>query len=89
MNVQVMQLGSESDGVKYLMRKVIIPNKSAGQIMEMAQELRDSGLVQGTDFDFAYYQGRWDEMIGEIPRETVFTFYTEKYATFYQLKWSE
>jgi len=67
---------------------VVIAKRSAGQIMEIVQELRASGLVQGVDFDFAYYQSRWDEMIGEVPSETVFTFYQDKYSTLFALKYS-
>jgi len=70
------------------MKQVVIAKRSAGQIMEIVQELRASGLVQGVDFDFAYYQSRWDEMIGEVPSETVFTFYQDKYSTLFALKYS-
>jgi hypothetical protein len=70
------------------MKQVVIAKRSAGQIMEIVQELRASGLVQGKDFDFAYYQSRWDEMIGEVPSETVFTFYQDKYSTLFALKYS-
>ncbi len=69
------------------MQRVVITKRSAGQILEIVQELRASGLVQGKDFDFAFHQSRWDEMIGEIPNETVFTFYQEKYSTLFALKY--
>jgi hypothetical protein len=55
--------------------------------MDIVRALRADGLVQGHDFDFAFHQSRWDDMIGEIPKETVFTFYTEKYATLFALKY--
>ena len=67
-----------------------IPVKVLGDVnsvMEKVKELRENGLVQGIDFDFAFNQTKWDDMIGEIPKNTIFTFYTEKYATFYALKW--
>ncbi len=67
--------------------QVVIPNKSAGDIMDIVRNLRADGLVQGKDFDFAFHQSRWDDMIGEIPKESVFTFYTEKYATLFALKY--
>jgi hypothetical protein len=57
-------------------------------VMDIVRELRQQGLVQSKDFDFAYYQGRWDEMIGEIPASAVFSFYTEKYATMFAIKYS-
>jgi len=63
-------------------------NTKPDRIMIIVRELRDVGLVQGKDFDFAYHQSRWDEMIGEIPSETIFHFYTEKYATFFALKYT-
>jgi hypothetical protein len=64
--------------------KDVDPNR----VMDIVRELRQQGLVQSKDFDFAYYQGRWDEMIGEIPTSAVFSFYTEKYATMFAIKYS-
>ncbi len=68
-------------------RQVTIADKNPNEIMDIVRELRSSGLVQGKDFDFAFHQSRWDDMIGEIPKKTVFTFYTEKYATLFALKY--
>ena len=53
----------------------------------MVRELRAQGLTQGTDFDFAYNQSKWDDMIGEIPKSAIFSFYTEKYATLFAIKY--
>jgi hypothetical protein len=58
------------------------------EALEKVAELRKANLVQGKDFDFAYNQSRWDEMIGEIPKTTIFTFYNDKHAVFYSLKWN-
>ena len=69
------------------MINVKLPKINPSKAMDIVRELRESGLVQGKDFDFAYHQSRWDEMIGEIPAETTFHFYTEKYATFFALKY--
>jgi hypothetical protein len=55
--------------------------------MEIVRELRLQGLLQGRDFDFAFNQSKWDDMIGEIPRTTVFTFYTEKWSSWFILKY--
>lgn len=66
---------------------VRILNKGAEQVTALVRELRARGLVQGVDFDFAYHQGRWDEMIGEVPKHTVFTFYRESEATLFALKY--
>jgi len=60
----------------------------ANLVMDKVRELRTAKLVQGIDFDFAFYQSKWDDMIGEIPKNAIFTFYTDKYATFYALKWA-
>lgn len=70
------------------MINVKLPKINPSRAMDIVRELRESGLVQGKDFDFAYHQSRWDEMIGEIPSDTIFHFYTEKYATFFALKYS-
>ena len=60
----------------------------ANFIMEKVRELRSMGLVQGIDFDFSFipysYHYGCDK---EIKKHAVFTFYAEKYATFYALKW--
>jgi hypothetical protein len=68
--------------------EVAVFHKSADDTMRIVKELRQQGLVQGKDFDFAFNQSRWDDMIGEIPKQTIFTFYTEKYATLFALKYS-
>jgi hypothetical protein len=69
------------------MVKINVMHKDPVGIMELVKKLRDEGLVQGQDFDFAFYQSKWDEMIGEIPKHTVFTFYIEKHATLFALKY--
>lgn len=55
--------------------------------MEIVKELRSQGLVQGKDFDFAYHQAKWDHMIGEIPKKVIFSFYENKWATWFILKY--
>jgi len=69
------------------MTNITLHDRSPNEVLEMVKELRQQGLVQGTDFDFAYNQGRWDEMIGEVPKSAIFSFYTEKYATMFALKY--
>ena len=56
--------------------------------MNIVRELRKQGWIQGKDFDFAFHQRRWDEMVGDVPSRTVFKFYKEQYATFFALKYS-
>jgi len=63
-------------------------HKDPSEIMELVRNLRSEGFVQGQDFDFAFHQSKWDEMIGEIPKHTVFTFYIEKHATLFALKYA-
>lgn len=70
------------------MINIVITQKNAVQIMDIVRDLREQGLAQGIDFDFAFHQSRWDDMIGEIPKQTVFMFHTEKYATLFALKYS-
>jgi hypothetical protein len=59
--------------------------------MSMVQGLRDSGLVQGQDFDFKYEPAQYDNdgWSQVVPKQTTFTFYKEKYATFFSLKWTQ
>lgn len=67
---------------------VVIHNKNVSEILDIVTELRTQGIQQGKDFDFAFHQSRWDGMVGEIPKRTVFSFYSEKYATLFTLKYS-
>ena len=70
------------------MREVSI-QCDAGRGMEMVRELREQGLVQGRDFDFAYHPYDYDSFSGQHHhRRVVFAFYKEKYATFYAIKWN-
>jgi hypothetical protein len=62
-------------------------NKDPNEVMEIVRAMRDSGMVQGKDFDFAYYQSTWDGMIGEIPKNVEFKFYKEKLATWFALRY--
>jgi len=60
------------------------------RIMDIVRELRTMGMVQGKDFDFAFNQASYNNDSWEAvsPRCTVFYFYTEKYATFFALKYT-
>lgn len=68
--------------------EVAIFHKKPDEVLSIVKELKAHGLTQGKDFDFAFNQSRWDDMIGEIPKQTIFTFYTERYATLFALKYS-
>jgi hypothetical protein len=58
------------------------------EILLIVKDLRAQGLKQGADFDFAYYQPRWDDMTGDVPGYVEFRFYNSKWATWFNLKWS-
>ena len=69
--------------------KVEIPYLKPDQVMDIVRELRKQGLVQGKDFDFAFHQAEYDLFSHEppTPRYTVFTFYNDKHASFFALKY--
>ncbi len=64
---------------------VNITNKNAIDALDLVYKLKAKGYVQGVDFDFAFYQSKWDDMLGEIPKQTQFTFYKEELATWFSL----
>jgi hypothetical protein len=68
---------------------VILGKKSANEVMDIVKELREQGLRQGKDFDFAYYPSQYDDTGFNLLEEThaKFTFHTEKYATMFTLKY--
>lgn len=69
--------------------KVTIIDKSPNDVMDIVRELRSQGMVQGKDFDFAYFQPKYDinSYDGVENRKAIFTFHTEKYATLFTLKY--
>jgi len=69
---------------------VIVKGLAVPDVMDIVRELRDQGLVQGRDFDFAYNLPDWGDGFSMLPfkeKFTLFTFYTEKYATLFALKY--
>ena len=71
-------------------KKLKYLDKNINQVLIMVQAVRDSGLVQGQDFDFAYYQKTYDLFGHEPsrPRHVIFTFYNPKWASFFEIKWA-
>lgn len=67
---------------------ISIEGVKANEVLTIVAELRASGMVQGKDFSFSFHQTRWDETDGNIPDRAEFTFYEEKYATLFSLKYS-
>lgn len=70
------------------MKTVSVHDIDPNQVMDIVRELRQQGMVQGQDFDFAYHQRKWDEIVGEIPKHTDFVFYNDQLATWFRLKYA-
>ena len=70
------------------MIEIKLLNKSANEAIDLAAALRNTGLQQGTDFEFAFFQSKWNNVIGEIPKYVVFKFYKKKDATMFALRWA-
>ena len=66
---------------------VTLDNKRVDEILLIVHDLKHQGLRQGADFDFAYYQPRWDNMTGDVPGYVEFRFYDTKWASWFNLKW--
>lgn len=73
------------------MTAVNIEDLTVNETMEIVYELRRQGYIQGVDFDFAYYPEVMNNFSGDPLRfkHAVFTFYVEKYATLFALKYSK
>jgi glycogen synthase len=69
--------------------EVVVDNRSATEVIDIVRELRAQGLIQGHDFDFAFRQAVYtaDSWTPVTPKQTIFTFHTEKYATLFALKY--
>jgi hypothetical protein len=65
-------------------------HKDASEVMRIVQDVRAMGLIQGTDFDFAFHQAVHDPISGHLrePKHTIFTFYESKWATLFNMKWA-
>ena len=64
---------------------------NAKRTMEIVEEIKQQGMIQGTDFDFEYHPSKYDadhDLYITIAMAN-FIFYTEKYATFFALKYSQ
>jgi hypothetical protein len=68
--------------------QVTVPNEITGQLIDMVKELKKQGLEQGRDFDFRFIPSLYDfDSNYSEPRDAVFFFYEEKWATWFTLKW--
>ncbi len=74
------------------MRKLFVSNINANRTLEIVHELRSMGLQNHIDFNFCYVQREqsWldlDEDFNEKPWGAEFTFYDDKWATWFTLKY--
>ena len=72
------------------MKQVTINHAGSNEIMNILNEMRTAGMIQGKDFDFAFYAATYNNDVQGIvkhPRHTIFTFYDDKWATFFMLRW--
>jgi len=62
---------------------------TAKRTMEIGQELRTMGYIQGVDFDYAYYQEKYDNFSHDpvVKRHARFTFYNDSNASYFALRW--
>ena len=70
------------------MTVIKILDKDPNEVIEIVKAMRTNGMIQGKDFDFAFYQSRWDPMIGDVKGFTDFIFYKEKLATLFALRYA-
>ena len=68
------------------MTQVTVVDWNINRIVDVVHELQARGLVQGQDFDFAYYPA---EVTADntTRRRVVFTFYTESMATWFAISY--
>lgn len=71
------------------MIEIVVMYKDPSGIIDIVKDLRQQGLVQGQDFDFAYRPPQWDNFSGDEIRNkhTIFSFYTEELASWFALKY--
>lgn len=57
--------------------------------MEIGHELRNMGYVQGVDFDYAFYQAKYDNFSHDpiVKQHARFTFYNDSNASYFALRW--
>jgi len=62
-------------------------------ILDIVRELRQVGLVQGQDFDFAYTPEKYKYDLSDsatlVKRHTVFSFYNDGLASWFGIKYAE
>jgi len=73
------------------MKEITLHDIKVPALLDIVEELREQGWIQGQDFDFTYYPAPYRTYNDPpIPApNAVFTFYTEKYATYFVLKYGD
>ena len=71
------------------MKEITLHDIKVPALLDIVEELREQGWIMGHDFDWAYHPAQTDanEWQETIHPRAVFAFYTEKYATFFVLKY--
>lgn len=69
------------------MVEITLRGRYAYQIYEIVDELKRSGLIQGTDFEWYYHQPTHNNWLSEATheRKTVFKFHRPEIATWFGL----
>lgn len=72
------------------MKEIKIIDISPTRVIDIVRELRQQGLVQGTDFDFSYHQAKidYDGFEAVENKHANFKFYDDKYATLFALRYA-
>jgi hypothetical protein len=71
-------------------KKITMEDMGPNKALEIVQELRNTGYIQGTHFDFEYIPPESDPISGhwvDSKRYTIFTFYVDSLATWFTLKY--
>ena len=73
------------------MIEVVLDKQTVNDIIEIVHTLRDSGLVQGNDFEFAYHSADYDNWSGDVTynKYTVFRFQDPAVASWFRLKYEQ
>jgi hypothetical protein len=72
-----------------LANQVTLWHVKSPELINVLRELEHHGLYSGRDFEFAYYQAKYDDdsFNAVVRPHTVFTFNNEADATWFSLKW--
>ena len=71
------------------MKEIRLNGATAQETLDIVKQLRDQGLVQDVDFNFAFHQVKYDPITCQAMenKHSIFTFYQDKYATLFALRY--